>query len=226
MIIILSTITFGQFSHLNISMKTYQEVVKAVLASSPKGTSLRDVLPEASKEWKRIKAGLKPTKGMASLTMKGKKDFTTKKTSKVFHRKGHYEVTGPEGKVRKPYRKTGRKGRGAKTNMLSEDVLLIEEQPMAGGSAETEADAEMKKEQMAEEMSGHLDRAEETGEGNPNSMSNTNEEPGLPAEAEAGQEGGRRRRRKARKHSRKTSRRSAKKRGGKKGRKTHRRRRN
>jgi len=201
-------------------MKTYQDVVKAVLASSPKGTSLRDVLPEASKEWKRIKAGLQPTKGMASLTMKGKKDFTTKKSSKVFHRKGHYERTGPEGKVRKPYRKTSRRGRGkkARSGMLSEDVLLIEAQPMAGGAAEQADDAEANKEQMADEMSGHLERAEATGQGSPNTMENTVQEPGLPTEPEAGQEGGRRRR-KARKHKR-----STKRRGGKRTKRTHRRR--
>jgi len=205
-------------------MKTYQDVVKAVLASSPKGTSLRDVLPEASKEWKRIKAGLQPTKGMASLTMKGKKDFTTKKSSKVFHRKGHYERKGPEGKVRRPYRKTSRKGKGKKasSDMLSENVLLIEEQPMAGGASEPTDDAEMKKEQMADEMSEHLERAEETGQGSPNTMENTVQAPGLPTEMGEGQEGGKRRRR-GRKH-RKSSRRTAKKRGGKRSKKTHRRR--
>lgn len=209
-------------------MKTYQEVVKAVIASSPKGTSLKDILPEASKEWKRIKAGLNPTKGMASLTMKGKKDFTTKKSSKVFHRKGHYEKTGPEGKVRKPFRKTARKGKGSKSAMLSEDVLLIEEQPMAGGSTETQDEMEMKKEQMAEEMSEHLDRAEETGEGNPNNMENTEEPAGLPTEAEtpAAQEGGKRRRmsRKHKKSAKKSAKKHGKKRGGKKAKKTHRRR--
>ena len=31
-----------------------------------------------------------PKKGQASRTMKGKKDFTTKKTSKVFDEHGHY----------------------------------------------------------------------------------------------------------------------------------------
>lgn len=198
-------------------MKTYQDVVKAVLASSPKGTSLRDVLPEASKEWKRIKAGLHPTKGMASLTMKGKKDFTTKKSSKVFHRKGRYERKGPEGKVRKPYRKTSRKGRGkkGKSGMLSEDMLFIEAPPMAGGATD---DTEMEKEQMADGMSEHLERAEETGQGSPNTMDNLVQAPGMPTDTDEGQEGGRRRRR-ARKH-----RRSTKRRGGKRTKRTHRRR--
>lgn len=205
-------------------MKTYQDVVKAVLASSPKGTSLKDVLPEASKEWKRIKAGMKPTKGMASLSMKGKKDFTTKKSSKVFHRKGHYEKKGPEGKTRRPYRKTSRKGKGkkAKSSMLSEDLLLIEEKPMAGGAMDA-ADDEMKKDQMADEMSDNLEKAEETGEGTPNTMDNTVEEPGMSTGMGEGQDGGRRRR-KSRMH-RRLSRRTAKRRGGKRARKTHRRRR-
>ena len=35
--------------------------------------------------------GKKFYKGMRSKTMKNKKDFTTKKSSKVFHRKSHYE---------------------------------------------------------------------------------------------------------------------------------------
>jgi len=209
-------------------MKTYQEVVKAVIASSPKGTSLKEILPEASKEWKRIKAGLKPTKGMASLTMKGKKDFTTKKSSKVFDRKGHYKTTGPEGKVRKPYRKTARKGKGAKSSMVSDDVLLIEEQPMTGGSTETQDEMDAHKEQMSDEMSEQLDRAEETGQGDPNNIENTEEPPGLPIESEAPatQEGGKRRRksRKHRKTAKKSSKKYSKKRGGKKTRKTHRRR--
>ena len=39
-------------------------------------------------------------KGSKSRTMKGRKDFTTKKSSKVFHQKGHYVR-----KARKPYHK-------------------------------------------------------------------------------------------------------------------------
>jgi hypothetical protein len=40
--------------------------------------------------------------------MKGKKDFTTKKSSKVFHRKGHYQKHAKGShKTRKPYRKGG-----------------------------------------------------------------------------------------------------------------------
>ena len=86
---------------------------------------------------------------MASLTMPGKKDFTTKKTSKVFHRKGHYEETAADGTRRLPFRgikknkgkgkgKGSRKGRSAKSVSklpTSESIIIVEESPMAGGQA-------------------------------------------------------------------------------------------
>ena len=47
-------------------------------------------------------------KGSKSKTMKGKKDFTTKKSSKVFNRKGHYEKHAKGSrKLRRPYMKGG-----------------------------------------------------------------------------------------------------------------------
>lgn len=165
-------------------MKTYQDVVAAVLASSPKGTSLREVLPKASAEWKRIKAGLNPTKGMASLTMKGKKDFTTKKTSKVFHRDGHFEHTGPEGEVRLPYhtkksakkaskRKSAKKAskKSAKQSAklpVTEDIIIISEGPMNGGSATGSFLT----------LDEHRELAEATTQGDPNSMGTVVEGPG------------------------------------------------
>ena len=169
-------------------MKTYQDVVAAVLASSPKGTSLREVLPKASAEWKRIKAGLNPTKGMASLTMKGKKDFTTKKTSKVFHRDGHFEHTGPEGEVRLPYhtkkaskkstkkaskrksaKKGSKKGRKQSAKMpVTEDIIIISEGPMNGGSATGSHLT----------LDEHRELAEATTEGDPNFMGTVVEGPG------------------------------------------------
>ena len=40
--------------------------------------------------------------------MKGKKDFTTKKSSKVFNRKGHYQKHAKGSrKMRRPYHKKG-----------------------------------------------------------------------------------------------------------------------
>jgi hypothetical protein len=45
-------------------------------------------------------------KGSKSKTHKGEKDFTTKKSSKVFHRKGHYQKHAKGSKKdRKPYHK-------------------------------------------------------------------------------------------------------------------------
>ena len=47
-------------------------------------------------------------KGMKSLTRRSRKDFTTKKSSKVFNRKGHYKKHAKGSrKTRKPYRKGG-----------------------------------------------------------------------------------------------------------------------
>ena len=45
-------------------------------------------------------------KGSKSKTMKGRKDFTTKKSSKVFNRRGHYQKHAQGSKKhRRPFRK-------------------------------------------------------------------------------------------------------------------------
>ena len=49
-----------------------------------------------------------PKKGQKSRTMRGKKDFTTKKTSKYHDRHGHYKK-----KMGRPYRKARKSTRGA-----------------------------------------------------------------------------------------------------------------
>ena len=55
------------------------------------------------------KHGGNPKKGQKSKTMKGRKDFTTKKSSKVFNRKGHYQKHAKGSrKMRRPYHKGGR----------------------------------------------------------------------------------------------------------------------
>jgi len=54
-------------------------------------------------EKKSKKGGYK--KGSMSKTHKGELDFTTKKSSKVFHRKGKYERRSAKGVSRKPYHK-------------------------------------------------------------------------------------------------------------------------
>ena len=52
-------------------------------------------------------------KGSKSKTMKGKKDFTTKKSSKVFNRRKHYQKHAKGSRVnRRPYQKNG----GGKTH--------------------------------------------------------------------------------------------------------------
>ena len=50
------------------------------------------------------KAGGNPKKGQKSKTRKGRKDFTTKKTSKYFNRKGHRQSRSAKGIKRRPYR--------------------------------------------------------------------------------------------------------------------------
>jgi hypothetical protein len=62
-------------------------------------------IEDAKKESK--KGGMKGyRKGSKSKTMKGKKDFTTKKTSKVFNRRGHYQKHAQGSrKMRRPYHK-------------------------------------------------------------------------------------------------------------------------
>ena len=49
-------------------------------------------------------SGGNPKKGQKSKTRKGKKDFTTKKTSKYFNRKGHRQSRSAKGIKRRPYR--------------------------------------------------------------------------------------------------------------------------
>ena len=46
-----------------------------------------------------------PHKGQKSRTMKGRKDFTTKKTSKYFNRKGHRQSRSAKGTKRRPFRR-------------------------------------------------------------------------------------------------------------------------
>jgi hypothetical protein len=46
-----------------------------------------------------------PRKGQKSRTMKGRRDFTTKKTSKYFNRKGHRQSRSAKGTKRRPFRR-------------------------------------------------------------------------------------------------------------------------
>ena len=57
------------------------------------------------KRRKTKKVNRHPKKGQKSRTHKGRLDFTTKKTSKVFHRKKHYERKSVKGVKRRPYHK-------------------------------------------------------------------------------------------------------------------------
>jgi len=45
-----------------------------------------------------------PRKGQRSRTRRGRLDFTTKKSSRVFNRRGHYQRRSRKGVKRRPYR--------------------------------------------------------------------------------------------------------------------------
>lgn len=193
---------------------TWNDVVTAVLKTKPEGTSLKEVLPEASAEWKRIKKGQQPTKMMASLTMPGKKDFTTKKTSKVFHRKGHYEKTAADGTRRLPFRgikkskgKGSRKGRSAKSVSklpTSESIIIVEESPMAGGQAAGEQSQDEIEQGNEAPIAAPADNQEQDQQANANIdlIQDTTGNPGDAVVPQPGMAGGRKRR-SARRHSRK-----------------------
>ena len=78
---------------LNIYMKA-----KALLEKTLKELNRRASTLSKAKKTLRKKPG---TKGAKSKTMKGKKDYTTKKTSKFFDVGGHWSVLGPYGKREK-----------------------------------------------------------------------------------------------------------------------------
>jgi len=61
-----------------------------------------------------------PRKGQKSRTMKGRRDFTTKKTSKYFNRKGHRQNRTAKGIKRRPFRG------GSNLTGLGKDVNKLE----------------------------------------------------------------------------------------------------
>ena len=74
-------------------------------------------------------------KGSKSKTMKGKKDFTTKKSSKVFNRRRHYQKHAKGSRVnRRPYHKTG----GGKTH-YSPKLSKLSAAPVKSASAAARA---------------------------------------------------------------------------------------
>ena len=89
-----------------VSKKKSEEAKKGKrrrLATAKKGkfgaVRIADVKKTAKKHYK---------KGSKSKTHKGEKDFTTKKSSKVFNRKGHYQKHAKGSrKMRRPYHKKG-----------------------------------------------------------------------------------------------------------------------
>lgn len=65
---------------------------------------VKRAMKKATKRVRSMAKGFR--KGSKSRTMKGKKDFTTKKSSKVFNRKGHYQKHAQGSKKhRRPYHK-------------------------------------------------------------------------------------------------------------------------
>lgn len=85
---------------------------------------VRDVLPEAKKEWQKIKSGTHPDyvlgkargtkkryrKGSKSKSRKGRLDFVTHKGDKYYNRKGHRQTKSRSGRKGRPYRRMKRGG--------------------------------------------------------------------------------------------------------------------
>lgn len=112
---------------------TWLDIVKTQLAANP-GKSVKDVVPEARKEWELVKSGKHPTKTKGKMVVKRKKGkskkarrphkgepsktrpghlaFRTHKGDKYFHRDGHVikKSYAPYSRRRKHHKKSkGRK---------------------------------------------------------------------------------------------------------------------
>ena len=118
-------------------MPTWKEVVKSVSKTVPKGTSLKEILPLASKEWQRIKKTGESIKKTVGKTRIGRNGRTEKK--------GSIKYKGS----RRPF--------------------------FRGGSADGADGAD------GADMSEKVERAQDTtGDGVPNSVSNTHTPHGMP----------------------------------------------
>jgi hypothetical protein len=83
--------------------KAHLAAAHAAAKLSP--TTLRSPMKGGLRRRKTTLKYKHPKKGMKSRTRKGRKDFTTKKTSKVFNRRKHYQRKSAKGVKRRPFRK-------------------------------------------------------------------------------------------------------------------------
>ena len=83
-----------------------ESTVKAVGHEAEKVTSMGGGRMRKSKrKTMRKRAHYRhPKKGQRSRTRKGRLDFTTKKSSRVFNRRGHYQHRSSKGVKRRPFR--------------------------------------------------------------------------------------------------------------------------
>lgn len=118
---------------------TWLDIVKTQLAANP-GKSVKDVVPEARKEWDLVKSGKHPTKTKGKMTFKKRKGksrkskrrphkgeksrtrpghlaFRTHKGDKYFHRDGHVikKSYAPYSRKRKHHKKS--KGKTCKQKL-------------------------------------------------------------------------------------------------------------
>lgn len=145
-------------------MPTWREVVKSVSEKAPKGTSLKDILPMASAEWKRLKATgkslTKPAENVLRKVGKTRVGFKNVKKHRGFNT--HKRNRGLFGRhsARRPF--------------------------FRGGQAAQEASPAADQNQNGQvadkiDMDEHVANAQETtGEGNVNSVSNTVTPAGVP----------------------------------------------
>jgi hypothetical protein len=88
----------------------FEEDIRTYAKRNPAGTCPEIALKKAvgltgGKRRTKKRHYKHPKKGRKSRTHKGRKDFTTKKTSKVFNRRSHYQRKSAKGVKRRPYHK-------------------------------------------------------------------------------------------------------------------------
>ena len=91
----------GWFSYLTANKPTDESSIQSVpggQAASPFEGGRRRRSRKARKSRKH------PKKGKRSRTMKGRKDFTTKKGNKYYNRRGHRQTKNAKGKKKRPYK--------------------------------------------------------------------------------------------------------------------------
>ena len=196
---------------------TWLDVVKSELAKAP-GKSVKDVVPEARKEWNLIKSGKHPTKtqgkmvikrkksskkypkkGMRSKTRRGRLDYETHKGDKFFHRKKHLVK-----RKRKPYTKKHKGGNKGLRGIVSDvgDKLSS----LGGNDTSTTESMDPTATNDADNTSHQNDTSSATNDSSGSSSQTSTSTSSTDATQDSSQTGGRRRRKTSKKSRRKRKR--------------------